>query len=349
MNKRLSQQQLAIQLAKISLVLWLISLGLVGVYFLNVESWRGIEIFFWGTPFGWMALLEKDFLNITVYSNVFYLYARSKLSKGKTPSISVCLMTILGVILLFSLFLPVNINPFPMNAAIPRVLPVTSWGWGAILLLFTQALIVLSALLAHQKISVKSAYLHIGLLIFLLLVVGALGCYQRIKANDWEMEHYFPSYDIAFTKQSLSGLLYKPLTEKLLDDATIEIEFVGNISPLITENEDAYPNAYWQNGKFWEKYYSNIFRDFAITVGKILNQLTIWQSLIQNLNIIFIHCINATTMKFSINNLLRRLRIDGGIVVLCLVYIKCPMRFIIEKVEKRIHYYGNPKWDKKNA
>ncbi len=259
MSKKLSQQQLAIRLAKTSLILWLISLGLVGFSFSSGTKFYGAEILVWGFFFGWSS---PNYL--TVYSNVFYLPAVLMLSVGKKPTTSIVFMALLGVSLLFSIFGTIEINTDPTNFGGSSSSPVISWGWGAILLLFTQSLIVIAALLVHQKISVKLSYTLIGLFILPLIGIAILGYSQRSQANDWEIQHYFPTYDVAFTKRPLSGLPYKALTEKIPRNAIIEIKFIGDISPIITENENAYPNTYWQNGEVWEQHYTNVLTHISM-------------------------------------------------------------------------------------
>ncbi len=258
MNNTISQQQLAIRLAKISLVLWIISLGLVGFTFYN-GNFRGMKILLLGLLFGW-----SRFGFLTVYSNVFYVFVTIKLLKKQKPKKSVIFMTILAFLLVPTIITNnVNMN---FDTSIPD-LPI-SWGWGAILLLFTQSLIVISAFLAHEKISVKWSYRLIGILILPMIVIGVFGNHQKNQANEWEKKHYFPTYDVAFTKKELSGLPSQFLTEKLSDNAIIEIKFVGNIPPLITENESSYPRTYWHNGMFWEQYFTNILGRLSMVVEK---------------------------------------------------------------------------------
>ncbi len=262
MNKKLSQEQLARYIAIISLILWLVSLGLVGFITRN-EEWYGIEILINGILLGWVSPSWW-----TVYSNIFYVVAILKLLAGKKTKHSIEIMVILGVTVLFSMLgkaeIMTNITNFGTG---PSRVTIISWGWGIMFLLFAQFLVVISGLVRYGM-PFYAARICISFFILPIIGVGAFSAYQRNQANDWEMKHYFPTYDIAFTKEPLSGLPSKPLAEKLSDDATIEIKFIDNISPLIEEDENAYPNVYWLNGKFWKKYYGDIFSDFAITIEK---------------------------------------------------------------------------------
>ncbi len=254
MSKKLSQQQLAIRLVWTSLFLWALSLLLAGYTFKDGNSDKGLYILIFGTLLGWLATSSW-----TVYSNIFYIIACGMILTGKKPKKTMIFMFPFALWLFVAFF-----YEYKITVDVGYEKPVASWGWGAILLLFAQSLLVISALLTHKKISVKNTYITIGLLVLPLIGIAILGYSQRNQANDWELKHYFPSYDVAFTKRPLSGLPYKALTEKIPRNAIIEIKFIGDISPIITENENAYPNTYWQNGEVWEQYYTNVLTHISM-------------------------------------------------------------------------------------
>ncbi len=240
MNKERSQQQLAIKLAKTSLVLWFISLCLLGF-----GDMRGGAILYLGTLMGWS--IPQGW---AVYANYFYWYILIQILRGKKPIVSVFFMAIL------SLILPITI----------LFADDWGWGWGAFLVFFCQCLAVLSALLIHREISTKFAYAVISCLICAIMGLGMWGGYQRHDANEWEYKQYFPSIEIVFTKQPLSGLPYQALSKAFPDDATIEMQFIGDIPLIIKDNQNAYPSTYWQHGKLWQKYasYMHSLNDFSI-------------------------------------------------------------------------------------
>ncbi len=244
MNKKLSQQQLSRYLAIISLILWLVSLCLIGF-----DNLRGYDILVFGIFFGW-----EDPNAWTVYSNIFYIFALCRLLLGFKPHASILIMSMLGSMLIIEM--------------LGNELMARYWGWGAILVLFAQYLLVISALLVHQKISIKSAYKIIGVLMLPIVAMGCFSIYQRNYASDWEHKIYFPYFDVAFTNDKLSGLPYKPLTQELPDNVNIEVQFIGDIATYTIENENAYPYSYWYKGKFWRKYdfYLSEITKFSIQV-----------------------------------------------------------------------------------
>ncbi len=239
MNKKLSQERLSQFLAVLSLILWLISLKMIG--FLAGQQFMGTDILLVGLLFGWIT---PEFW--TVYSNIFYIFAVFILLVGEKAKYSVAIMVLLAPMLCINFLLEIQIP-----SGDDLYYPIISWGWGAFLLLVAQSLIVISSLLIHKAISVKSSFILIALLIFSILCVGGFGVYQRNIANEWEKENYFPTYQVAFTKETLSRLPYKALTEKIPDNIVIEVKFIGDIAPVIKNDAGTYPNYYWQNGKLW--------------------------------------------------------------------------------------------------
>ncbi len=258
MNTKLSQQKLAICLVCLSLFLWALSLLLAGYTFEDGNSDKGLYILIYGIFLGWLATSSW-----TVYSNIFYLIACILILLGKKPKKTVIFMLPFALWLFVAFF-----YEYKITVDVGHEKPVASWGWGAVLLLFAQSLLVISALLTHKKISVRNTYITIGLLILPLIGIAILGYSQRSQANEWELKHYFLTYDIAFTKRQLSELPYKPLTEKLPENTIIAIEFIDDMPLTITENEYTYPNVYWQYGKLWRKYNSHLGIDgFSVMVN----------------------------------------------------------------------------------
>lgn len=241
-------------LAIISLILWITSLGLTGLT-VGSHSKRGGEILFSGVLFGWLSPALW-----TVYSNLPYIYAQFKfLIKKNVPKFSVILMMFLGGLLIIDFFIdvPILLDESGSTGS------VSSWGWGAVILLISQSLLAIATLLLHYKITVKVISFLIGILMSMAIGVGAYGGWQRQYANGWEYETYFSPkgnksdsfspFEIAFTKIPLSGLPYVPLTEKLPPNATIELELLTDIPSFIPEYGYLYPNAFWQNGKYWRR------------------------------------------------------------------------------------------------
>ncbi len=88
-----NKQQLAFKLAKTSLVLWLISLCLIGF-----GDMRGGAILYLGTLMGWTVPQGW-----AVYANYFYLYILIQILRGKKPIASVFFMAGLSLILPISI------------------------------------------------------------------------------------------------------------------------------------------------------------------------------------------------------------------------------------------------------
>lgn len=271
-QEQLERSKLGKILAIVSFLLWVISLGLVGLSF-GDRGMRGLEILFAGILFGWMNPMWW-----TVYSNVFYIYAQFSLLRGKIPEGSTSIMSFLSVALILNFFMDVSI----LRDESGSTSTVSSWGWGAFILLFSQFLLGLAVLLLNQKISKKLSYCLISMVVVALGGVGSLGIWQRHQANDWEYETYFSPkngldsdgflpFEIAFTKATLSGLPYVPFTEKLTPNATIELETLTTMPEFILKQGDIFPNAYWQNGKYLKKDPNSSYKDVKYIESKEVN------------------------------------------------------------------------------
>ncbi|MFW2177872.1 MULTISPECIES: hypothetical protein [unclassified Moraxella] len=253
-NKQsLIQDKMAKTLAIISLVLWVISLCLVG-FASSDEGVNGYLILILGIFAGWAKLVWW-----TVYSNLFYIYAQFKfLIIKRNPSISVILMMILGTLLIYDFFIDV---PMLKNEN-GGITLITSWGWGAIILLVSQFLMGIAMLLQHHKISKKVSYILLSMLMILVVGVGFYGYWQRQHTNQWEYETFFApqgDYDakfsyveIAFTKAHLTNYPYIPIRHQLASEATVEVIFETDVPKTFKDNEFLYPYTFWQNGKYWE-------------------------------------------------------------------------------------------------
>lgn len=193
------RQRIRIILAGLSLLLWLLSLGLPGFYASGEDRvWLGLTIVLMGIPFGWMA---ESIGGYAVYANLFYVYVLVQTGRGKAVKLSVIAMLGLAS-------LTVGFDRF-MVSALPSYATVWSWGWGAVLWGMALLLLACAAWLPEEagrrKVVVRMAG---GVGLAVIAGLAGLKAWQYRAANADERERYLPPLS-AFSVAPFSGLPYR--------------------------------------------------------------------------------------------------------------------------------------------
>jgi hypothetical protein len=125
--------------------LWLVSLALPGFIVQGrTEVWNGGNILWLGLLFGWAVL------GFAVYANLFFVPVAIRLFLGKRPTIAVGLMLVLAATLPF-------FRGVIADEGSGAVLPVVSWGWGAVLWIVAIVLLALAAAVRAGRAAATTA------------------------------------------------------------------------------------------------------------------------------------------------------------------------------------------------
>ncbi|OAI02201.1 hypothetical protein A1353_16950 [Methylomonas methanica] len=174
------------KLTRASVLIWLISLCLPGFSITSkTETFYGALILLLGLLFGWMAL------GLAAYANLFFFKVVSTLNNGKQPKASVIFM------LIFASTLPFFPGPI-ISEGSGATVPVTSWGWGAVLWVVSLAFLVIAAAIQNQWMSVMLAKYCVIAVFGGVLSIVAIRDYQFSVATEQDREAYLTN-DMAFT------------------------------------------------------------------------------------------------------------------------------------------------------
>ncbi|NHZ94802.1 hypothetical protein [Massilia sp. CCM 8734] len=178
--------------------LWLLSLALPGFMVeTRAEPLFGGTILQFGLLYGWAVG------GWSAYANIFFLVAAAALFSGRQPRGSVFAMLALAATLpLFKGVIPIR------DGISGTILPVVSWGWGALFWIFSLILLAAAAATRAQRLSRPGAKVVLGLLLASLVVMAGFHLNQRSAANSQERSLYL-SWGMAFTRVPPCGL---PLT-----------------------------------------------------------------------------------------------------------------------------------------
>ncbi len=182
------------QLLSAAWVFWLVSLALPGfIVATRTEAYTsGLECLFLGTLFGWAVN------GWAVYANFFFLAATLKLASNKTPVVSVSLMLLLAATLPF-------FRGVIQNEGSGTILPVVSWGWGAILWLTSLMLLAMAAAVHAKSLSRPHVKVIGSAIIVVLIAIGLVHLQQTRSANLQEKD-MFLSKGMAFTTAEFCGV-----------------------------------------------------------------------------------------------------------------------------------------------
>lgn len=191
---------------------WLISLVLPGFMVdSRAESWFGGPVLLFGLLFGWAVH------GWAAYANIFFVVAAIALLSGRRPRGSVLAMLALGATL-------------PLFRGVIRdegsgaILPVVSWGWGAVIWIFSLVLLATAAAIRTRLLTLMGARVVLGLLLVSLVSIGGLHFYQRAAANSQERNLYL-STGMAFTRASMCGVPLTTINSPLLSrDAIVALD-----------------------------------------------------------------------------------------------------------------------------
>lgn len=207
-----TQAKSAAPLVVAAIVLWLVSLALPGfIVESRTESWHGWQILLLGLPFGWMVF------GFAVYANLFFVPIAIQLLQGKSTRVSVVFMVILAATLPF-------FRGVVQDEGSGAVLPVVSWGWGAVL--WIAAIVLLAAAAAVRAGFISRASVRPVTVVLAGSFVGlvVLHIYQWASANEQERELYIP-LGVAFTKAEFCGVSFNwPAGPLLASDSLVELD-----------------------------------------------------------------------------------------------------------------------------
>ncbi len=205
------------------MVVWLISLCLPGFSITSkTDTYYGALILVLGLLFGWMAL------GLAAYANLFFLQVLSTLNNGKQPKASVIFM------LIFAATLPFFPGPIVSEAS-GATIPVTSWGWGAVLWVVSLAFMAIAAAIKNQWMSVKFAKYCVIVVFGCVLSIVAIRDFQLSVASEQDRETYLTN-DMAFTVAPLCEVsLNWPEKPLLSPDEVIVTDIDPALKPV---NED---------------------------------------------------------------------------------------------------------------
>lgn len=182
-----------LRLAQAAIALWLVSLVLPGfVVDTRSEAMPGIYVLMLGLPFGWMVL------GFAAYANLFFFRAAYLMLKGRQPGASVVAM--LGLAATLPLFRGVM-----RDEGSGAILPVASWGWGAVLWLVALLLLAAAAALRADRLGTRGLRALLAALLVILVALGTLHGLQWSRANVQERSLYL-SPGLAFTFAPRCGL-----------------------------------------------------------------------------------------------------------------------------------------------
>lgn len=169
-------------LAKTAIGLWLVSLALPGFSVENGgEPFYGIFILLSGITLGWGVN------GWAAYANIVFLFAAFKLLRrpDSIPVVSSITVTALAATI------PMFDGPIQSEGTMATV-PVVSWGWGAILWLFSIAVLATATACRAKLLPESTAKTVPFLLGAMLIAVGAYRIHQLGNASDQDREMYLP-------------------------------------------------------------------------------------------------------------------------------------------------------------
>lgn len=207
-----SREVLAKRLTYAACSCWIASLALPGFMVeSSASSWSGVVILAFGLLFGWMVN------GWAAYANIFFVVAAIALLADRQPRGSVLAMLVLGATL-------------PLFQGVIRdegsgtVLPVVSWGWGAVIWMCSLVLLAAAAAVRRQQLSSSGAIAVVGLLLIGIAAIGSLLFYQRSAMNSQERALYL-STGMAFTRASPCGIPLVAVDSPLLPpDAIVTLD-----------------------------------------------------------------------------------------------------------------------------
>lgn len=200
-------------LANFSVVLWAISLLLVGFH--ARDTWYGLMILLF-SPLAFLGGLG----GLAAYANWFYWWICLRLALRKQPFIATFLM--MGLALLTLVF------EEPLGAS-GSYASVKYWGYGAVLWGFSLLLMV-AAVLDTRPYRSRKQVIKPYAIVFCVMMLGILGLklWQWQQASPEEREAYLP-LEAAFTTRLLTGIPLNPPPESLPNNH-LPLEVVGDLS-----------------------------------------------------------------------------------------------------------------------
>lgn len=211
MNKLTGDQSADLWVKRLTYVAcacWLVSLTLPGLTVdTRAEPWYGGAILIFGILFGWVSL------GWAAYANIFFVIAARKLITGDQPRKSIVAM------LAFAATLPF-FQGVVRDEGSGHVLPVVSWGWGAVIWLISLQLLAMASGVRVGKLSISGMKVIFALLAVGVIAISGLHLYQRVEANSQERS-LFLSSGLAFTNNRPCGIPLTNVESPVLSPGTI--------------------------------------------------------------------------------------------------------------------------------
>ncbi len=248
-------KKLSLTLAKLSFILFLLSVTLVAAVKKDGSPVVMIEVIGRLLALSWYFVLMargKSLLLLVCF--ILYIVVLKRSLSGKRAYASVF---ILGI--LFSIVFLTMLGMSPDDYRRPN-----AWGWGAILYCVSNFLILMSAALLHN-FSIKITKFLLVVLAVSIVKIAHIGYTQRSNANSYDFKYVFPRRDVAVSIMPMSGLPYQPMSEQLPKGAITELVLASNLPSDLIDKVYAYPSTYMRNGRVWKKYSSSIIEgDFLV-------------------------------------------------------------------------------------
>jgi hypothetical protein len=206
-------------LAKTAVSLWLVSLALPGFSVeYGAEPFYGIFILFLGILFGWGVS------GWAAYANIFFILASFKMLK-KPDSVPIGISIAMVVLAAMT---PIFNGPIRDEGS-GTIVPVVSWGWGAILWFLSIAFLAIATACRAKlvpKFNLKLVPIFLGAL---LITVGAYRMYQWGNASDQDREMYLPK-SMAFSVADFCRVpLVWPTGPLVQADETVAIDIEASL------------------------------------------------------------------------------------------------------------------------
>jgi len=180
-------------LTRLAVAGWTVSLFLPGfVVQSRTQAETGIEILLLGLLFGWAVG------GWAAYANLFFAFVVVRLLQRREAPMATGAMVLLAVTIVF-------FQGVIRDEGTAMILPVVSWGWGAVLWMVSLLVAAVASGLHSCLLSSRGAWILVAGLAASALGLGMLHLVQRNHANEQEREIYL-SAGTAFTTAAFCGV-----------------------------------------------------------------------------------------------------------------------------------------------
>ncbi len=168
------QEKLALRLTELSIALFILSQPLLIDLSVHGGEQRVIGTMSLGVLFSWLTVFVSPLSSCVLISVVSYFVVLKRLFSGKKPHISLILLCFSWVVFFFIIVLE-TLKFFQWWS-------VAAWGWGAVLYLACQLLVILSSALVYGT-QIKTVKFCLVLLIAALLGIAYWGIFTKTRCQ----------------------------------------------------------------------------------------------------------------------------------------------------------------------